>query len=113
MPIANCLVKKGCYQKVSSSDSLIDLWAAESGLSSQQMTVNITQSSEQRGNAYNIMAVLYLPSLWSKQDINLLQTGLAYALTRYFNVDINTVHVITHILQSGMVVEHGEIVEWK
>jgi hypothetical protein len=113
MPIANCLVQKGCYKKVSSDESLIELWASESGISSEQMTVNISQSSEQRGNAYNIMAVLYLPSIWSKQDIDLLQTGLAYALTRYFNVDINTVQVMTHILQSGMIVEKGEIVEWK
>ncbi len=113
MPVANCLVQKGCYQKVRSSESLIELWAAESGLSSEHMTVNITQCLEQRGNAYNIMAVLYLPSMWSKQDINLLQTGLAYALTRYFNIDINTVHVMTHIVESGMVVEKGEIVEWK
>lgn len=113
MPIANCLVHKGCYQKVSSTESLIELWAAESGMSSEHMTVNITQYAEQRGNAYNIMAVLYMPSIWCKQDVNLCQTGLAYALTRYFNVNINTVHVMTHILESGMVVENGEIVEWK
>jgi hypothetical protein len=112
MPVANCLVQKGCYKKVSSSESLIELWAAESGLSSDHMTVNLSPCSEQRGSAYNIMAVLYLPSKWSKQDINLLQTGLAYALTRYFNVDINTVHVMTHIVESGMVVEKGEIVTW-
>jgi hypothetical protein len=112
MPVANCLVQKGCYQKVSNSESLIELWAAESGLSSDHMTVNLSACSEQRGNAYNIMAILYLPSKWSKQDINLLQTGLAYALTRYFNVDINTVHVMTQIVESGMVVEKGEIVTW-
>jgi hypothetical protein len=112
MPVANCFVQKDCYKKVSSSESLIELWTAESGLSSEHMTANIIQLTEQRGNAYNIMAVLYLPSMWSEQDVNLLQTGLAYALTRYFNVDINTVHVITHILESGMVVEKGEVLKW-
>ncbi len=49
MPIANCLVTKKRYQEAKSSDSLIELWASESGKSSKHMTVNIIKSSEQQG----------------------------------------------------------------
>lgn len=113
MPIANCLVTKKSYHEAKSSETLIELWATESGKSSEHMTVNIIENSEQQGNAYDIMANLYLPSLWSKRDVDLLQIGLAKTLAEYFNVGVNRVHVITHIVVSGMVVENGELVEWQ
>ena len=76
------------------------------------MTVNIVLSTEQFGNPYDIMANLYLPSLWSKQDVALLQTGLAKALASYFEAPLNSVFVMTSILDSGQVVENGEQVVW-
>ena len=66
MPIANCVVIRRNFQEVMSSETLIELWAAASGTSSEHMTVNIIESSNQQGNTYDIMATLYLPSLWSK-----------------------------------------------
>lgn len=113
MPIANCIVKRRNFQEAMSSETLIELWATASGKSSEHMTVNILESSNQQGNIYDIMATLYLPSLWSNQDVDLLQLGLAKALAEYFNVGVNRVHVITQIVVSGMVVDNGEIVEWQ
>ena len=59
-----------------------------------------------------VMASPFLPSLWSKQDVNSLQTVLAKALVEYFYVTAKGVHVITSIVDSGMVVENGAFVEW-
>ncbi len=112
MPIANCFVTRSAFQKASSPKNLISLWANESGKSADQMTINIIEIAEQLGRAYAVVANLYLPSLWSKQDLDLLQTGLAKALTNYFNIGINDVHIITHTVESGTVVENGVIVEW-
>ncbi len=113
MPIANCVVKRRNFQEAMRSENLIELWATASGKSSEHMTVNIIESSNQQGNIYDIMATLYLPSLWSKRDVDSLQIGLAKALAEYFNVGIKRVHIITHIVVSGMVVENGELVEWE
>ena len=112
MPIANCFVAKRRYQDAKGSQPLVDLWALESGKTSEHMTVNIIACTEQQCVAYEVMANLFLPSLWSKRDVNLLQTGLAKALAQYFNVTANGVHVITYMVDSGLVVENGALVEW-
>ncbi|MFA3789771.1 hypothetical protein AB6T38_01495 [Aliiglaciecola sp. SL4] len=109
MPIANCVISQECSQ---SAGSLIALWAQESEISPQHMTINIITSSEQLGSKYKIMANLALPSMWSTSDISLLQIGLAKALSKHFSVTINEVHVITNIITSGMVVESGQEIKW-
>ena len=109
MPIANCVITQEC---VPNSGNLIQLWASESGISPEHMTVNIITSSEQLGSKYKIMANLSLPSMWSASDISLLQLGLAKSLSHYFAVTINEVHVITNIVTSGMVVDSGQEVKW-
>ena len=91
---------------------MIELWASESKKSPEHMTINIITSSQQLGNKYPIMANLMLPSIWSSSDISLLQIGLANALSLYFNVSLEEVFVSTSIVNSGMLIEAGEEVEW-
>lgn len=112
MPIANCMVISNCYERALHSSDLVALWATESGKSPEHMTINILKCAEQRGNSYDVMANLLLPSLWENKDVHSLQVGLAKALAKYFKVAISDVHVTTNILSSGMVVENGEVVEW-
>jgi hypothetical protein len=109
MPIANCILAPGCEL---GGENLISLWADESAQSAQHMTVNIIRGSTQLGNRYQVMATLLLPSIWSKADVSSLQTGLARALARYFQVAISEVQVVTTIVESGMVVEDGEEIQW-
>jgi len=109
MPIANCVITQECSQ---GAGNLITLWAQESEISPEHMTINLITSSEQLGNKYKIMANLALPSMWSTSDISLLQIGLAKALSKHFAVAINEVHVITNIITSGMVVESGKQIKW-
>jgi len=112
MPIANCFITSKCQSSPDHSESLIDVWAQESKVSPEHMTVNIIASNEQHGNEYNVMANLILPSMWSRNDISLLQIGLANALSRHFNVPLQSVHVTTNIVNSGMVVEAGKEIKW-
>jgi hypothetical protein len=109
MPIANCVVSKNC---TGGSANLIEVWAADAGISPEHMTVNMVSCEEQLGNRYKIMATLLLPSLWSSSEISRLQLGLARSLAQYFEIPMNEVHVITHIVSSGLVVESGQEVEW-
>ncbi|MBJ7538156.1 hypothetical protein [Marinomonas transparens] len=109
MPIANCVITQECPQ---GTGNIIELWAQESGISAEHMTINIMTSSEQLGNTYKIMANLALPSMWSAPSVSLLQLGLAKALAKYFAVAINEVHVITSVVASGMVVDSGQEIKW-
>lgn len=109
MPIANCIVTSGCQPD---SSNLIELWADESGHSPEHMTVNIILCTKQCGNRYPVMATLWLPSIWPESDISSLQLGLAAALAKHFGLTSSEVHVITQIVNSGMVVEEGVEIQW-
>lgn len=112
MPIANCIITNDCSRSADSSKDLITLWANEADISSEHMTINITESEVQHGKKYAVMANLLLPSIWSRTDISKLQMGLAKALTLHFNVSLQEVLVSTSIVKSGMVVEEGEEIKW-
>ena len=112
MPIANCIITSKYQKNSDNSSRLIELWASESKKPSEHMTINIITSNEQLGKQYHIMASLLLPSIWSGSDISSLQIGLAKALALHFNASLSEVFVATTIVNSGMVVEAGEQVEW-
>lgn len=109
MPIATCIVNPDCPNH---SGDLIELWAKEAGLLSKHMTINLIVSNEQLGNKYGVMATLSLPSAWKKAQISSLQIGLAKALAKSFSLNIREIHVITHIINAGFVVEEGNEVKW-
>ena len=109
MPIANCFVAPDCSP---GSGDIIKLWSNESGIASDHMTVNIISSSQQSGHNYLVMANLLLPSIWSKEDISTIQTGLSRALANYFDIAIAKVHVVTNIVHSGLIVEAGREITW-
>ena len=109
MQIANCIITSDCRE---STSNLIELWARESGQSSEHMTINLIVSNRQLGNQYAVTATLFLPSIWSSSDVSLLQLGLAKALATHFKLALSEVHVITSIISPGMVVESGQEIKW-
>ena len=111
MPIANCFVREGVATGAE-IQRLAGVWAEESGISDEHMTINVLEGTRQNGACYGVMAFLYLPSLWSCEHVRRLQVGLASALARGFAVDPVEVQVITSIVESGHVVENGETQEW-
>ena len=111
MPIANCFVRDD-VPTGPEIERLPRIWAEESGISAEHMTINVVAGTRQIGAAYGITALLYLPSLWSSAHARRLQVGLAKALGRGFSLDGSEVQVITSIVDSGHVVENGETQEW-
>ena len=111
MPIANCFVHDDVSPELE-IDVLTALWSEESGVDSEQMTINVIAGTRQTGAPYRVMAFLYLPSLWSSDQVRQLQVGLARALGRGFAAAPAEVQVITSIVESGHVVETGETQSW-
>ena len=111
MPIATCFIRDQLPPQ-SEIDGLTGLWSEESGVSPEHMTINLVAVARQSGAKCAVLAFLYLPSLWSSGQVRRLQVGLAIALSRGLGLTPASVHVITTIVQSGHVVEHGETQEW-
>lgn len=109
MPIANCIVAAHCQLPI---DDLVTRWAEESGMSAEHMTVNLVTSKQQIGVHYAVMATLLVPSMWSESAIDSLQLGLARALSKCLSLSLQEVHVTSHIIQSGNVIENGQKLEW-
>ena len=93
-------------------DALTVLWSEESGVGSEHMTINVISGARQTGAPYRVMAFIYLPSLWTSEQVGRLQVGLARALARGFAGAPGEVLVVTSIIESGHVVEGGETKAW-
>lgn len=92
--------------------SIIDLWSEQAGVTAEEMAVNFVAVDQQQGRGYKIMANHYLPSIWSSSSVSSLQLGLAKAPALYFDKPWAEVMVITTMIESGLVVEAGEIQHW-
>lgn len=111
MPIADCFFI-GELPADADLDSLIALWSEESDVGPEEMTINLIDGVRQGGSSYRLMALLFLPSLWSADAVRRLQRGLAAALSRGLGLSPADVNVITSIVDSGHVVENGGTQEW-
>ena len=109
MPIANCYFASPTDQL--DAHAIVSAWSDRSGIDADEMTVNLVPV-DQGGKPYAVMAWLYLPSLWSEDDVVVLSEGLAAALADLFRVQSSAVQVLTSIVESGLVVEAGETLHW-
>ena len=107
MPIANCFIDA----PPDDPEAIVRAWSDRSGIAADEMTVNVVHM-RQGGKRYAVMAWLYLPSLWSEEDVVMLSEGLAAALADVFHVQLSGVQVLTSVVTSGSVVEAGETLRW-
>jgi hypothetical protein len=107
MPIANCFIES----PPDDAEGIVRAWSDRSGVAPDEMTVNLVHM-RQGGKRYPVMAWLYLPSLWSDEDVVSLSEGLAVALADVLHVQLSGVQVLTFVVTSGSVVEAGETLRW-
>lgn len=112
MPIAHCMVTAATLERAIGDVNPVALWASAAGLDCAHMTLNILSLDIQYGKPYDVMAHLLLPSLWSANQMDALQLGLARALGEYFSIGSERIQVCTTLVESGRVVEAGELQHW-
>ena len=111
IPIAHCTISSDLVSKAE-TDEVIERWGSLSEQPTTDMTINFILAEQQEGRPYQIIANLFLPSVWSEKSVSALQLGLAKALSESFSVEPKNVLVMTTILSSGFVVENGREVTW-
>ncbi len=109
MPIANCFFAS--TRDKPDAETIVMAWSDRSGIDAQEMTINVVYA-HQGGKQYAVMAWLYLPSLWSEEEVVALSEGLAAGIADVSHVPPSAVHVLTSIVPSGSVVDGGKTLRW-
>jgi hypothetical protein len=111
MPIVNCFIKD---KKVSQRElqEFAEKWASELNVEVKDICLTFISNCVQGGQQYEGLVNLYLPSLWTETDINRIQNSLLTNLCELLKTEASKIFIITSIIQSGHVVENGEIVNW-
>lgn len=110
MPIANCFLKN--HVENNTPNKIASDWGNTIGVDEKDICINFVQNVIQAGHEYEALVNLYLPSLWTKNSIKKIQTELLNMLVKHLNITQDQIFIMTSIIQSGHVVERGEVVEW-
>lgn len=111
MPNANCFLKDKTVDRDELEKMVLE-WAEVIGVDIKDICINIVTDFIQLGKKYSAMVCLYLPSLWSNNDKERIQMELLNILAKYLRTTEDNIFIVTSIVESGNVVENGEIVKW-
>ena len=111
MPIINCFIKK---RKISFTklQKALRLWSKDTHIEEKQICLTVLQSQIQVGKQYEIMIHLILPSIWNTK-VKTTQLSLVKHISECLSVDVSEIFLFTSIINSGNVIEKGEVIEWK
>ncbi len=111
MPIANCFIKDKSVAHLPLK-KMASEWAVQVGVEEHDICLTFIPNCVQAGQQYQVLANLYLPTLWPPQKVSDIQKSLLAVLCKHVNVSPVDVFIITSMVESGHVVEGGEIVNW-
>lgn len=111
MPIANCYINQ-ITASTQQLETLTKEWADSIDVALKDICLSFIEVSNQTGQKYKVMVNLFLPTIWDKLSIERIQINLDRALKKHLNLRNEDVFIITSIVQSGNVVENGQIANW-
>lgn len=110
MPIANC------YVQIEVSKPQLEIltkeWAEAIEVDLKDICLSFVKVSLQSGHNYKVMVNLFLPTLWDSKSIERIQLSLDSLLKKHLRLGSDDVFMITHVVQSGNVVERGKLIKW-
>lgn len=111
MPIATCFLKN----KKADDNTLgviANEWSTVINVDVKDISITFVQDYYQAEQNYSALVYLYLPSLWSEKSIKNIQTEPLNLLIQHLNISHDRILIITSIIQSGHVIENGDVVIW-
>lgn len=111
MPIANCFIKDTPVSP-DMAQTIASEWSEKIQVGLKDVCLTFIPHCIQGGQLYKILVNLYLPSLWSPTEIERIQKGLLSVLCNHFHCKAPEIFIMASIIQSGHVLENGQIVEW-
>ncbi len=111
MPFAVCYLDK---EKLKGADfeTLVSEWARTIEVSEEDITLNLVTNRAQFGSRFPVVANLYLPSLWSEDQVQIIQETLSSLVEKYLDVESDEIFIMTSIVLSGHVYSNGKAERW-
>lgn len=110
MPIVNCFVNLSI--KSLDLDSVVASWSEMAEINPKDITINLIELTSQSGNPYPMLVNLYLPTLWSNEQMHKITITLALSMQKTLGLEKEHIFIMTHWVDSGQVFENGEIINW-
>ncbi len=111
MPIANCYIHKEISGNADFQQVVAE-WAENLQISETDISLNVITDFKQFGQQYSVMVNLFLPSLWSEEDIEKIQLSLSELLQKHLKIDSDQIFLMTTIIESGHVLSEGKVERW-
>lgn len=111
MPIVNCFTKNENIDD-QLMDDLLNKWSEKIEVDRKDISINFINNFSQKGENYEFMVFMYLPTLWSQESIKRIQLSFLESIMVIFDVKAEDVFIITTKIDSGHVVENGEVLNW-
>jgi hypothetical protein len=112
MPIGNCYINQISVSK-QQLETVTKEWAETIEVELKDICLSFIEVSNQTGQNYKVMVNLFLPTLWDKSSIKRVQLSLDKLLKKHLKLGNEDVFIITTAVQSGNVIENGQIVNWE
>ena len=111
MPIVNCFIKEKYFDQTV-FDALTEGWSIEIGVALDDITINWIVINGQSGQSYEAMVHLYLPTVWSEDQIAQIQLNLLKLIAKHLALEPDHILIMTSMIPSGQVVSNGEVEKW-
>lgn len=111
MPILNCYTSKTNLRD-SQWDRLVESWAKMISVEQKDITIQVFTDFVQAGEKYELKVELYLPSLWPDHAIIHIQQSFLTLAEKMLKIKQSDIFLMTQIIQSGHVIDRGNMEEW-
>ncbi len=91
------------------AQGIVKMWSDLSGFEEEDITITVSKGSIEAGRNYQLIVHLYIASTVPANKIKVLQTSLAQSIAQSCLFDLNTIVIMTQIIQPGMILENGEV----
>jgi hypothetical protein len=111
MPIAICYTNENIIDNLS-LQQLIAEWATLIQVDTKDIHVSMVYPQLQSGQTYKLLAHVFLPTLWTYEEVNNIQLSFHRLLMKYGGLLPADIFIITTLVPSAQVVENGSLVTW-
>lgn len=111
MPILTCYTQHSVTPDQWSD--LTEAWSEKIKVARKDICIHVVTDFLQISNQYVLKVELSLPSLWPDEAIQHIQHSFLNLVETKLCIEREDIFLMTHLIQSGHVIDRGKLEEWQ